>query len=74
VLSIAVPAVRNARRPRDKRGSFAESILDDDTVADIEAKHTAIDALPDPVTGVVRTPDELDVAPTRPVNPKENQK
>ena len=74
VLSIAVPAVRNARRPRDKRGSFAESILDDDTVADIEAKHTAIDALPDPVTGVVRTPDELDVAATRPANPKENQK
>jgi len=75
VLSIAVPAVRNARRPRGKRGSFAESILDDDTVADIEAKHTAIDALPDPMTGVVRTPDELDVAPTaRRTRPEETDK
>ena len=75
VLSIAVPAVRNARKPRDKRGSFAESILDDETVADIEAKHTAIDALPDPVTGVIRTPDELDVAPTtRRPRPEETEK
>lgn len=72
VLSIVIPAVRNARKPRDKRGSFADSILDDDTVADIEAKHSAIDALPDPVTGVVRTPDELDVR--RRTSPKETDK
>ncbi len=75
VLSIVVPAVRNARKPRGKRGSFADSILDDETLADIEAKHSAIDALPDPKTGVVRTPDEIPspVAP-RASSTEENDK
>ena len=53
VLSILMPAIRNARKPRGKRASLADSILADDLVADIEAKHGAIDALPDPMTGVL---------------------
>ncbi|MGA7147791.1 MAG: tripartite tricarboxylate transporter permease [Microbacterium sp.] len=70
VLSIAVPAVRNARRPPDKRASLAESILDDDLVADIEQKHQAIDALPDPRTGVVRTLDDIDLPAPGPTEKK----
>ena len=33
--------------------SLSESILADDVVADIEAKHSAIDELPDPSTGML---------------------
>jgi len=53
VLSIVMPAIRNARKPRGKRGSLSESILADEVVADIAAKHSVIDELPDPVTGMV---------------------
>ncbi len=53
VLSILMPAIRNARKPRGKRASLSESILADDVVADIEAKHSLIDELPDPVTGML---------------------
>ncbi|GAB3603453.1 tripartite tricarboxylate transporter permease [Microbacterium aureliae] len=67
VLSIAIPAIRSAR---GRGGTFADSILDDDTLADIEAKHSAIDALPDPRTGVVRTADDIEAAHPRPT--KEN--
>ncbi|KQZ85520.1 hypothetical protein ASD56_04115 [Microbacterium sp. Root166] len=70
VLSIVVPAVRNARRPLDKRASLAESILDDELVADIEQKHQAIDALPDPRTGVVRTLDDIDLPAPGPTEKK----
>ena len=75
VLSIVVPAVRNARRPANKRGSLAESILDDETVADLEAKHSEIDALPDPKTGVTRSLDDVDTGAPAPTKPQEeNQK
>ena len=67
VLSIAIPAIRSTR---GRGGTFADSILDDDTLADIEAKHSAIDALPDPRTGVVRTADDIEAAHPRPT--KEN--
>lgn len=70
VLSIVVPAVRNARRPPDKRASLAESILDDELVADIEQKRQAIDALPDPRTGVVRTLDDIDLPAPGPTEKK----
>lgn len=53
VLSIVVPAVRAMRR--GTKASFAESILDDTTVADIESKHAEVAALPDPKTGVLST-------------------
>ena len=39
VLSIVLPAIRNARKPKDRRGSFADSVLGDDTVAEIERAH-----------------------------------
>jgi putative tricarboxylic transport membrane protein len=55
VLSIVVPVVRRARK--GTRGSLADSILDDATVADIAQSHREFDAMPDPVTGVVRTDD-----------------
>lgn len=65
VLSIVVPAVRNARKPAGKRASLADSILADDLVADIEQKHSVMDELPDPMTGVIRTPEELTAAEKR---------
>ncbi|MBV0895882.1 tripartite tricarboxylate transporter permease [Microbacterium sp. NC79] len=64
VISIVMPAVRNARKPRDKRGSLADSILDDDTVAEVEDSHAAMHLLPDPS-------DEVP-AITKPNNTKEN--
>ena len=66
VLSIAVPAIRNARKPRDKRASLADSILEDEIVDDIEQKHAALDNLPDPRTDTVRTQAELDELMRRP--------
>lgn len=60
VLSILVPAIRNARKPRDKRGTLADSILEDEIVEDIEQKHAALANLPDPRTDTVRTQAELD--------------
>lgn len=73
VLSIVVPAVRNARK--GTHGSFADSILDEETIADIEAKHQLVDALPDPKTGVTRTLDDLDMpTATHPIPKEENDK
>ena len=43
VLSIVVPAIRNARRPAGRRASLADSILDDDTVSEIEKDHASLD-------------------------------
>lgn len=72
VLSIAVPAIRNARKPREKRGSFAESILEDDIVEDIEHKHAALENLPEPRTDTVRTQAELDALMNQ--SPKKQEK
>lgn len=46
VLSIVVPAIRNARKPRDKRATLAESILDDEIVAEVEHAREELDAEP----------------------------
>lgn len=64
VISIVMPAVRNARKPRSQRGSFADTILDDTTVAEVEDAHAAMHLLPDPT----------DDAPsnTKPTSNKEN--
>ena len=72
VLSIAVPAIRNVRRPREQRGSLADSILDEEIVEDIENKHAALANLPDPRTDTVRTQEELDELMNRP--PKKQEK
>ncbi|WP_156761367.1 tripartite tricarboxylate transporter permease [Microbacterium karelineae] len=57
VASVVVPAIRNARRPRDRRASFAESVLDDDTLADVERAHADLRAQPDMLTATIRTED-----------------
>lgn len=54
VLSIVVPAVRNARKPRDKRGTLVDSILDDESVQQIEKAHGELAAQPDLLTSTVR--------------------
>ncbi|WP_110590250.1 tripartite tricarboxylate transporter permease [Microbacterium suaedae] len=57
VASVVAPAIRNARRPRDRRASFAESVLDDDTLADVERAHADLRAQPDMLTATIRTED-----------------
>ncbi|MGO1770369.1 MAG: tripartite tricarboxylate transporter permease [Microbacterium sp.] len=54
VLSIVLPAIRNARKPKDRRGSFADSVLGDDTVAEIERAHDELRADPDLLTSTIR--------------------
>ncbi|MET2011090.1 tripartite tricarboxylate transporter permease [Microbacterium chocolatum] len=71
VLSIVVPVIRKART--GTKGSFADSILDDATVADIEEKHRVFDAMPDPKTGIVRTYEGDEVPSPRRTN-KEKKK
>lgn len=73
VLSIVLPAVRNARRPRNHRASLAETILPDDLIADVERKHEAVSALPDPKTGIVNTLDNADF-PATTLEPKKKKK
>ena len=51
LLSIVVPAVRNARTPREKRGTVVDSILGDDLVAGIERDNALAASLPDPSDG-----------------------
>lgn len=47
VFSIVMPAIRNARKPANKRGTFADSILKEDVLAGVEEAHSEFDALPD---------------------------
>ena len=54
VLSIVVPAIRNARKPKDKRGSFAESVLSDETFAEIEQAHDELRGEPGMLTSTIR--------------------
>ena len=53
VLSIVVPAVRNARKPKDKRGSFADSVLSEETVAGIEQAHDQLRGEPGMLTSTI---------------------
>ena len=62
VASLVGPAIRNMRT---KRGALADSILDEATLADIEHKHSVVDAMPDPKTGVVRTYEEYEKTTAR---------
>ena len=56
VISIVMPAVRNARKPRGKRGSLADTILADDLVAEVEDSHAALQLLPDPTDDDASSP------------------
>lgn len=56
LASMIVPVVRNARRPRDKRASFAESVLSDEVVADVERAHEELASDPELLTATIRNP------------------
>ncbi|GLJ62915.1 transporter [Microbacterium barkeri] len=64
IASIIVPVVRNARRSPEQRRSFAESVLSEDTVAEIEEAHDELRARPDLLTSTIRN-DEADPAHER---------
>lgn len=57
VLSIVMPAIRAARRPRAERASLADSILHDDSIQQIEKAHDQLAAQPDLLTSTVRNID-----------------
>ncbi|MBY6062006.1 tripartite tricarboxylate transporter permease [Microbacterium esteraromaticum] len=55
VLSIVMPAIRSARKPRAERASFAESVLDTESLEQIAHAHDELAADPDLLTSTVRT-------------------
>ncbi|WDH78705.1 tripartite tricarboxylate transporter permease [Microbacterium esteraromaticum] len=55
VLSIVMPAIRSARKPRAERASFAESVLDTASLEQIAHAHDQLAADPDLLTSTVRT-------------------
>jgi putative tricarboxylic transport membrane protein len=73
VLSIVMPAVRNARRPRERRASLAESVLADETVAGIERAHDELRAQPDLLTATIRQSETAQSRPRRRARNKENR-
>jgi len=63
LASMIVPVVRNARRPRDKRASFAESVLSDEVVADVERAHEELASDPELLTATIRNPRKKETRP-----------
>jgi putative tricarboxylic transport membrane protein len=57
VLSIVMPAIRAARKPRAERAALADSILHDDSIQQIEKAHDELAAQPDLLTSTVRNVD-----------------
>ncbi|MCA1306760.1 tripartite tricarboxylate transporter permease [Microbacterium esteraromaticum] len=55
VLSIVMPAIRSARKPRAERASLAESVLDTESLEQIAHAHDELAADPDLLTSTVRT-------------------
>ncbi|WP_423494377.1 tripartite tricarboxylate transporter permease [Microbacterium esteraromaticum] len=55
VLSIVMPAIRSARKPRAERASLAESVLDTASLEQIAHAHDELAADPDLLTSTVRT-------------------
>jgi len=49
VLSIVLPAIRNARKPRSERGTLVDSILSDDVAAQVEKDNLAVSEPAEPV-------------------------
>ena len=75
VLSIVMPAIRAARKPRDERASLADSILHDESIQQIEKAHDELAAQPDLLTSTVRSVDASPRARRKArKNSKENEK
>ncbi|GAA2909492.1 putative tricarboxylic transport membrane protein [Microbacterium keratanolyticum] len=74
VLSIVMPAIRAARKPRDQRAAFEDSVLGTDSITQITKAHDELAAQPDLLTSTVRTPtpEPRRRLPRR--NSKENKK
>ncbi|MDF2560967.1 MAG: hypothetical protein K0R99_2413 [Microbacterium sp.] len=69
VLSIVMPAIRAARKPRAERAALADSILHDDSIQQIEKAHDELAAQPDLLTSTVRN---VDAPPRRARKPRKN--
>ena len=65
VLSIVMPAIRAARKPRDQRASFADSVLDTESLTQIEKAHDELAATPDLLTSTVRNTPAAKIRRTR---------
>ncbi|WP_460801095.1 tripartite tricarboxylate transporter permease [Microbacterium sp. GXF6406] len=55
VFSIVMPAIRAARKPRAERASFADSVLNTESLEQIAQAHKELAADPDLLTSTVRT-------------------
>ncbi len=62
VLSIVMPAIRAARKPRAERASFADSVLDTESITQISKAHDELAANPDLLTSTVRSVGKKNVA------------
>ncbi|MGO3320340.1 MAG: tripartite tricarboxylate transporter permease, partial [Microbacterium gubbeenense] len=58
VLSIVMPAIRAARKPRAGRASFTDSVLDTESITQISNAHDELAANPDLLTSTVRNVDK----------------
>ncbi len=73
VLSIVMPAIRAARKPRAERASFADSVLDTASITQLSKAHDELAADPDLLTSTVRNPQAPKTRRFR-KNSKENKK
>ena len=77
VLSIALPAIRAARKPRDKRASLEESVLPTSSIRQIEHARDELAQDPELLTSTVRNvekkPENKSARRTRRTQ-KENEK
>ena len=55
VLSIVMPAIRAARKPRTQRAAFADSVLDTESVQQISHAREELSADPGLLTSTVRS-------------------
>ncbi|SJN45445.1 Tricarboxylate transport membrane protein TctA [Microbacterium esteraromaticum] len=73
VLSVVMPAIRAARKPRAARASFEESVLHTESIAQIAHAREDLAAQPDLLTSTVRNIDKKSERRAR-RNTKENEK
>uniref|UniRef100_UPI00281152FA tripartite tricarboxylate transporter permease n=1 Tax=Microbacterium sp. TaxID=51671 RepID=UPI00281152FA len=74
VLSMVMPAIRAARKPRGKRAALEDSILDTSSIEQITRGRDELAAQPDLLTSTVRNIDETPAPRRRRRTKKENEK
>ena len=73
VLSVVMPAIRAARKPRERRAAIEDSVLPTDTITQIEHAREQLAQNPELLTSTVRSIDEKGARRARRTE-KENEK